>query len=67
MSASVIDTPAPFQQGQAVRVVSGPFTGFEGVVAHTAKERVAVLLELLGREQELRFHPGALDFVGCAA
>jgi transcriptional antiterminator RfaH len=51
----------PFQPGAAVRIVSGPFAGLEGIVSRTAKERVGVLLELLGREQNVDFDSRALD------
>jgi len=54
---------SPFRPGEVVRIVSGPFAGLEGVVSQTAKERVAVLLQLLGREQNIDLHFTALDSV----
>jgi len=37
-------------EGDRVRVLSGPFAGLEGVFhAHSGKERVVILLDLLGR------------------
>ena len=42
-----------FKPGQKVRVVSGTFTGFDGVFDRPAKERVKILLSLFGRETEV--------------
>jgi len=36
--------------GQQVRVIEGPFDGFQGLVDRDHKERVRVLLDILGRE-----------------
>lgn len=39
-----------FQPGQAVRIEEGPFTGYEGIfVAATSRERVLVLLDIVGK------------------
>ena len=52
-----------FKPGETVRIVSGPFAGLEGIVSQTARERVAVLLQLLGREHAIQFDPSVLDGV----
>jgi transcription antitermination factor NusG len=40
-----------FRPGERVRVEEGPLTGYEGVfLARTSRERVLVLLDIVGRE-----------------
>jgi transcriptional antiterminator RfaH len=53
---------ARLQPGTRVRVVGGPFTGFEGQVAATARggERVRILLELFRRQASLECDPEVL-------
>lgn len=41
--------------GQKVLVRSGPFIGLEGLVSSVAKDRVLVLMSLLGKEQTIGF------------
>ena len=48
-AAAPRDALVPFVAGQAVRVVGGPLGGLAGVVHAVASQRVAVLLEMLGR------------------
>ncbi|MBI1907609.1 MAG: transcriptional activator RfaH [Rhodocyclales bacterium] len=55
---------SPFQRGGHVRFVDGPLKGLEGVVAHAARDRVAVLLLLLGRESKVAVAPGMLTHAG---
>jgi transcriptional antiterminator RfaH len=43
------------QPGRRVLVQSGPFAGLEGLVSAVAKDRVLVLMSLLGKEQTLGF------------
>lgn len=43
------------QIGQQVVIRSGAFAGLEGLVSAVAKERVLVLMSLLGKEQTLGF------------
>lgn len=43
----------PFQAGDSVIIGEGPLKGMSGIVSHVARERVLVLLTLLGREQEV--------------
>lgn len=40
----------PFQRGKRVRVVDGPLDGLEGLVSTVSRDRVDILLHLLGRE-----------------
>mgnify|MGYP006272057023 CR=1 FL=1 len=60
LAALVANPVAAFEPGAVVRVVSGPLAGLEGVVSHVAKERVAVLLHLLGREKNVLVPADAL-------
>ena len=53
-------TTSPFTEGEAVRIVSGPFVGLEAIVKRPALERVTILLTLLNREQEIKIDPKAL-------
>ena len=49
------ETPI-FKEGEKVRLVDGPFCGWEGVFSAAAGlERVVVLLEILGKQQSLAF------------
>lgn len=43
--------------GQKVLVNSGAFAGLEGLVSMVAKDRVMVLMSLLGKDQTLGFGP----------
>ena len=48
----VKDLQEPFQSGDQVQVLEGPFMGFEAIVTRVvpAQERICVLLEFLGRQ-----------------
>ena len=63
-AAAANDDPTlvPFQSGDAVRLMSGPFAGLE-VVYNMAKgaDRAQVLLEVLGRVQRLTVVMDTLD------
>lgn len=50
----------PLQPGVVVQIVSGPLAGFKGLVSMASSERVVVLLDLLGRQQEIRLRPAQL-------
>jgi len=41
----------PFQVGDSVAVTEGPLKGLSGIVSSVARERVVVMLTLLGREK----------------
>lgn len=46
----------PFEQGQKVRLVDGPFAGWEGIYDKRAgDERVMIMLQVLGKQQPLAF------------
>jgi transcriptional antiterminator RfaH len=54
--------PAPFQSGDAVRLVSGPFAGLEAVYdMPKGEDRAQVLLEVLGGVQRLNLEMDALS------
>lgn len=55
MIASVSADTSPFQSGDKVYVVDGPFAGVEGIVSCVADERIAVLMRILGRERTVHF------------
>lgn len=44
---------SPFAPGMAVRIADGALRGLEGIVTQAARDRVCVLLSLLGREKEV--------------
>lgn len=44
-----------FKPGQKVKILTGPFEGFDGIFDKPEKERLRVLLTLFGREQALPF------------
>ena len=46
---------SPFQIGDSVAVTDGPLKGLSGIVSNIAKERVVVMLTLLGREKPIAF------------
>ncbi|MES2212655.1 MAG: transcription termination/antitermination NusG family protein [Pseudomonadota bacterium] len=45
----------PFQPGTRIRATSGPFMGLEGLVSRCSKDRVMVLMQLLGKETLVTF------------
>ncbi len=55
--------PLRFRPGQAVRIQEGPFAGVEAIFERTLKdsERVAVLLEILGRQTKLELPAEAIE------
>ena len=53
-SEGALDKPLPFNQGDKVRVIAGPFAGIETVFdMPRGEDRAQVLLELLGKVQRL--------------
>jgi len=53
-SEDVLDTPLPFNQGDKVRLIAGPFARIEAVFdMPQGEDRAQVLLELLGKAQRL--------------
>ena len=68
--AGVLRIPAlRLKPGSRVRVVEGPFTGFEGLVtAHlSGGERIRILLELFRRQAALDCDPESLQPIAVAA
>ena len=51
----VVTIDSSIKVGQSVQIIEGPFQGLEVVVTHllTAKERIRVLFEFLGRSIEM--------------
>jgi len=53
-SDGAFDAPLPFNQGDKVRLIAGPFAGLEAVFdMPRGEDRAQVLLELLGKVQRL--------------
>ena len=53
-----------FAAGQAVRVVDGSMRGYEGIfIARSSKERVLVLLDILGRQVRTQLTTGQIEHV----
>ena len=68
--AEMLRTPALcLKPGSRVRVVEGPFPGFEGLVtAHlSGGERIRILLELFRRQAALDCDPESLQPIAVAA
>lgn len=53
--AKPMETGEVIRKGETVRVVDGPFSSFTGVCYLSKRERVGVLLNIFGREQQLHF------------
>ena len=54
ISEGDLDTPLPFNQGDKVRLIAGPFAGIEAIFdMPRGEDRAQVLLELLGKVQRL--------------
>ncbi len=54
--------PDDFQQGEAVRLTSGPFAGFIGTVEKIEPDRrIHLLLEMLGRTTALTVPPAMIE------
>jgi transcriptional antiterminator RfaH len=51
----IVTLDCSIKVGQSVQIIDGPFQGLEAMVTHLipAKERIRVLLELLGRSVEM--------------
>jgi len=48
-------------KGVAVQITQGPFAGLEGLVSGVARDRVMVLLEIMGKAQSLAFEPKLVE------
>ena len=49
------------KKGAAVQITQGPFAGLEGLVSCVATDRVMVLLEIMGKAQNLAFEPELVE------
>jgi transcriptional antiterminator RfaH len=45
---------SPLQPGERVRVADGPLAGLEGLISSVSKQRVIVLMQLLGLDTEVQ-------------
>jgi transcriptional antiterminator RfaH len=61
--AGIQDLPAgDFRPGERVRIAEGPMMGYEGVLlARTSRERVLLLLEIVGRPTRVNVESGHLE------
>ncbi|OGI65033.1 MAG: hypothetical protein A2W18_05595 [Candidatus Muproteobacteria bacterium RBG_16_60_9] len=51
-----------YRPGAKVRITDGGFAGYEGIfVAHSGRDRVTVLLQVLGRHTRARLDLGAIE------
>lgn len=51
-----------YRRGAKIRITTGGFAGYEGIfIARTARDRVVVLLEILGRRTPARIEAGAIE------
>lgn len=54
-----------YQQGGRVRIVEGSLTGYEGIfVARSGRDRVVVLLEIMGQYARTTVDPAAIEPAG---
>jgi len=58
----VIEVSSDIKEGEEVKVIEGPFLGVRALVTRLlpARDRVAILLSLLGQEREVEVSAGAL-------
>ena len=61
----VIYPPQPriMQRGDTGKVNGGPLDGFAGICSRTSRDRVWLLLEILGRRSEVQFDRSSVEFV----
>lgn len=57
-AAAVDEKVHPFHAGDSVEIAAGPLKGLSGIVSAIAKERVVVMLSLLGREKAVAVPAG---------
>lgn len=59
------EQPAELEPGQSVRVTEGPLTGIEGIVAaKNGRDRVEVLLAVIGQSARTRLSTGQVARIG---
>jgi len=59
-TSAILDVQG-IRPGQRVLVNSGAFAGLEGLVSMIAKDRVILLMSLLGKDQTLGFEPNQIS------
>lgn len=62
-NAADFEEISDFKPGKVVVVTDGPFAGLEGLVSRASGQRVMVLMQLLGKQQRLKFAPHQLAMV----
>ncbi len=62
-NSGVQDLPlADFKSGDRVRIVEGPMAGYQGIFrARTSRERVVVLLEIVGQSARVQLAAGHIE------
>lgn len=60
-NAASFEEISALKPGTAVVVTEGPFAGLEGLVSMASEQRVVVLMQLLGKQQRLKFSPQQLS------
>lgn len=55
--------PRQMRRGDKGKVMSGPFAGFADVCSRTSKDRVWLLLTIMGRQTEVPFKRGDVELV----
>jgi len=63
-NAADFEEISTFKPGKIVVVTDGPFAGVEGLVSMASEQRVVVLMQLLGKQQRLKFGPHQLVVAG---
>lgn len=55
-------SPAEYERGARIRITTGGLTGYEGIfVAPTSRQRVLVLLDILGKQTRAVVEAGAIE------
>lgn len=65
-AAGVIELAPRFKSGQGLRIVSGIFTGYEGIVSRKAGSRIWALLRFMGDQREVELSEADVEPLGAA-
>lgn len=55
------DRPRHYARDQLLRVVQGPFTSYNALFSHRAKDRIVAVLDLFGRRVEVEFDEAQIE------
>jgi transcriptional antiterminator RfaH len=61
MATIAVPARREFIEGQKLRVLSGPFAGFDALFAERANSRIVAMLDLFGRTNEVEFEEAQLE------